>query len=90
MERLERVGLLARADERDGPPGDVAHGQGRAAARVAVQLRQRDRVDADRLVEAVGDRDRVLPRHRVQDQEHVMRRHLAADQLRAPAPRESV
>ena len=39
------------------------------------------RVDADRLVEALGDGDRVLPGHRVDDQQHVVGRDLAPDRL---------
>jgi len=47
-------GLLAHPDEGDGPAGDVPHRERRAAARVAVELGQDDRVDADRLIEAVA------------------------------------
>jgi hypothetical protein len=64
-----------------GRPGDVPHRQARAAARVAVELGQDDGVDADGLVEAVGDGDRVLPGHRVDHEQHVVRRDLAPDRL---------
>jgi hypothetical protein len=68
MERLERVGLLAHADEGDGPSRDVADGERGAAARIAVHLGEDDRVDADGLVELFGDRDGVLAGHRVDDE----------------------
>ena len=56
VERLERVGLLADADERDGPSRHLAHRQRRAAAGVAVHLGEDHRVDADRGVELLGHR----------------------------------
>ena len=59
----------------------MADGERGAAARVAVHLGEDDRVDPDRLVELVGDRDGVLTGHRVHDEEHVMRRDLAPDRL---------
>ena len=68
VEWLERVGLLARPRERDRPARHRAHGEGRAAARVAIQLREDHGVDADRLVEPVRDGDGVLARHRVHDE----------------------
>src|SRR4030095_8568850 len=81
MERLERVGLLTHADEGDGAAGHVPDGQRGAAARIAVHLGEHDRVDADRLVELVGDGDRVLTGHRIHDEEHVVGRDLTANRL---------
>ena len=81
MERLERVRLLADAHEGDGAARDVTDGERGAAARIAVHLGEDHRVDPDRLVELVGDRDRVLARHRVHDEQHVMGRDLASDRL---------
>src|SRR5919201_271947 len=79
MKWLQRVCLLADADVGDGPAGDVADGQRGAAARVAVELGENHRVDADGLIEAFRDRDRVLARHRIDDEEDVMRLQLGAD-----------
>jgi hypothetical protein len=62
-------------------PGDVPDRERGAAARIAVHLGEDDRVDADGLVELVGDRDRVLAGHRVDHEQHVMRRDLAPDRL---------
>ena len=47
VERLEILEPLAAADERDRHADDRHHRQRRAAARVAVQLRQHDAGDAD-------------------------------------------
>jgi hypothetical protein len=51
MEGLEGVGLFAGADELDGLAGDVADGEGRAAAGVAVHLGEDDAGEAEALVE---------------------------------------
>ena len=53
----------------------------RAAARVAVQLRQDEAVDIERLVEAGRDVDRFLARHRVQDEQNLGRAHGGLDAL---------
>src|SRR2546430_9320705 len=81
MERLEGVGLLAHADEGDRPARDVADAERGAAARVAVHLGKDHGVDAHGLVEAVGHRHRVLARHRVDDEQHVVRLDRRADLL---------
>ena len=47
MKRLEILEPLAAADKRDRHADDRHHRQRRAAARVAVQLRQHDAGDAD-------------------------------------------
>ena len=47
VEGLERVGLFAGAEELDGRAGDVADGECRAAARVAVHLGEHDAGDAE-------------------------------------------
>ena len=73
VELLERVDLLAGADEDDRLAGDRAHRQGGAAARVAVDPGQDDAGDADALAERLGDIDRVLPGHRVGDEERLVR-----------------
>ena len=84
MERLEIVERLAAADERDRHADDRDHGQRRAATRVAVHLRQHDAAHADARVELAGALDRVLPGHRVGDEQQVrrIRRGLDRGQLR--------
>ncbi len=81
VEGLQRVDPLADAAEHDGLPGDGADRQRRAAAGVPVELRQDDAVVAHVLVEALGHRHGVLPRHRVDDQEDVMGLDLAPEDL---------
>ena len=51
VEGLEGVGLFAGAEELDGLAGDVADGEGRAAAGVAVHLGEDDAGEAEALVE---------------------------------------
>ena len=50
-----------------------------APPRVAVQLRQHDAVEGDLLLEGLGDVDRLLARHRVEDEEDVRRLGGVAD-----------
>ena len=52
MEGLEGIGLFADADELDGLAGDVADGEGRAAAGVAVHFGEDDAGEAEALVES--------------------------------------
>ena len=73
MEILQRVHLLAGADQLDRPAGDGAHGERRAAAPVAVDARQHDAGDADALVEGARDVDRVLAGQRVGDEQDLVR-----------------
>ena len=73
VEDLEVLEPLAAADERDRHADDRDDRQRRAAARVAIELRQHDAGDADPAVELAGALDRVLPRHRVGDVEQVGR-----------------
>ena len=54
VEFLQRVHLLAGADQLDRLAGDGAHGKRRAAAAVAVDAGQHDAGDADALVEALA------------------------------------
>ena len=51
MELLQRVDLLADADQLDRLAGDGAHRERRAAAAVAVDAGQHDAGDAEALVE---------------------------------------
>jgi hypothetical protein len=81
VERLQRVGPLADAAEYDRLAGHRADRQRRTPAGVPVELGEDDAVVADILVEALGHRDGVLPRHSVHDQEDVMRLDLAPQDL---------
>ena len=81
MERLEILQPLAAADKRDRHADDADDRQRRAAARVAVHLRQHDAGDADAAVELAGALDRVLPGHRVGDVQQVGRLHRGLDRL---------
>ena len=73
IEILERVELLAGAEELDRLAGDRAHRQRRAAAAVAVDAGQHDAGDADALVERLGEVDRVLAGERVGDEQDLVR-----------------
>ena len=53
-ELLELVDRLADADEADGRAGDLLHAERRAAARVAVELREDDAGEAEALVERLA------------------------------------
>ena len=79
MERLEVLGLLADAHELDRLSGRRHDRQRGAAARVAVGLGQDDAGQGERAGEAGGGADRVLPGHRVGDEEDLLgldgRRH---------------
>ncbi len=71
MEWLEGVRLFADADELDGLAGDVANGERRAAACIAVHLGEDDAGEAEALVEVRGRVDRVLAGHGVGDEENL-------------------
>ena len=73
MERLEGVGLFAGADELDGLAGDVANGERRAAARVAVHLGQDHAGEAEARVKILRRVDRVLAGHGVGDEQNLLR-----------------
>ena len=81
MEQLEILEPLAAPDERDRHADDRDHRERRAAARVAIELRQHDAGDADAAVELAGALDRVLPGHRVGDVEQIGRLHGVLDRL---------
>ena len=81
MEVLELVELLAHRDELHRPPGDRPHRERRAAARVAVELRQDDAVECDRSWNASATFTASWPGHRVEDEEHVRRLRLVGDPL---------
>ncbi len=69
VELHELVEFLALAGVFDRLAGDLAHGQRRAAAGVAVELREHDAGDAHRVVEMGCDRNRLLAGGGVGDEE---------------------
>ena len=73
MELLQRVHLLAGADQLDRLAGDGAHRERRAAAAVAVHAGEHEAGDADALVEALGEVDRVLAGQAVGDEQDLVR-----------------
>ena len=79
MKQLELVELFAHPDELDGNPGDPLDRQGRATAGVAVELCQDHAVQFERFVKRLGRVDRVLPGHRVTDQQHLVGADRAID-----------
>jgi hypothetical protein len=66
-ERLEVLQALAAADKRDGHADHAHHRERRAAARIAVHLREHDAGDPHAAVELPRALDRVLPRHGIRD-----------------------
>ncbi len=81
MEFLERVRLLASADELDGLAGDLLDGKRAAAAGVAVHLRHDDAVEVDALGEGRCHIHNVLAGHGVDDHEDLVGLHGAFDGL---------
>ena len=69
VEGLEGVGLFAGAEELDGRAGDVADGEGGAAAGVAIHLGEDDAGEGEEVVEGLGGVDGVLAGHGVGDEE---------------------
>ena len=61
-----------------GLPVTALHRERRAAARVAVELRQDDAVEVDPLLERLRDVDGLLAGHRVEDEQDVRRLRLVA------------
>src|SRR5262249_26291678 len=76
---LEGIGLLAGAHELDGYAGNLAHGERRAAAGVAIYLGEDEAGEANGLVELVGDPDGGLAGHGVHDEEDLLRLGALAD-----------
>ena len=72
VEALELVELLAGRGVDDRLAGHGADRERGAAARVAVELGDHDAVEVGDLGEALGDVDRVLAGHRVDDEQHVV------------------
>src|SRR5262245_16647559 len=81
MEVLELVDLLADGDELDRPARESLDRERRAAARVAVELRQHDSVERDALLERLRDVDGFLTCHRVEHEQNVRGLRDVADAL---------
>ncbi|EQD31148.1 branched-chain amino acid aminotransferase/4-amino-4-deoxychorismate lyase, partial [mine drainage metagenome] len=73
IEWRQGIGLLSDAHEHDGLARDLAHGQRRSAAGIAVGLGQYDAGQLERRREGSRRVDGVLPRHGV-DHEQALRR----------------
>jgi hypothetical protein len=71
-ELLEAVERLAHAEELDGLAGDLLDGEGRAAAGVAVELREDEAVEGEAPVELRRGLHGVLADHRVGYEEDVL------------------
>ena len=82
VESLEIVEALAGGGKEDGRAGHAAHGQGRAASRVAVELGQDDAGEANPVTEGRGGGDRVLTDHGVQDEHDLVGAHRVTDRDR--------
>ena len=79
VEFLERVEMFAGADELDGHAGNGLDRQGGPAPGVAVEFGHNHTVQLQGLVKSLGAQDRVLPGHRVDHQENLIRPHAAVD-----------
>ena len=73
MKRLQRIVLLAHADELDGLARDLPNGKRRAAAGVAVHLGEDHAGERKLLVELVGGAHRILSGHGVGDEQNLGR-----------------
>src|ERR1039458_8335968 len=78
MKRLELVEFFTHAAEFDGLAGDSLQTQRRAAARVAIELRQNGTGDLQRLVKMRGDVDGFLAGGGVEDEQNFRRLHEVA------------
>ena len=85
LEQLERLGLLAGADEQDRLAGHLAHRQRRAAAGIAVGLGEDHAGQAQGLVERLGGVDGILAGHAVDDEQPLVR-IAAPPRARSPRP----
>src|SRR5262249_22195507 len=81
MKFFERVEMLAGADELDRHARHLFDGERRAAAGIAVELRQDDAMELELLVEDFRAVDGVLAGHAIDDQIYLLRRHLPIDPL---------
>ena len=74
MERLQTIQRLPDTRKQHWPAGHFYNGEHRPAAGVAIQFSDDETVDPHQVVKALRDVYRVLPGHRVHDQQHLMGR----------------
>src|SRR5919201_3655115 len=79
MEVLELIELLAHGGELDRTARDGLDGKRGSSPSVAVELRQHHAVEVDPLLEGERDVDGLLARHRIEDEQYVLRLRLPAD-----------
>ncbi|MNM78701.1 hypothetical protein D3C81_906120 [compost metagenome] len=79
VERFQAVEFFRNTGKLDRFARDVAHGQGRTAARVTVELGQHDARQRQRIIEGLGRVDGVLAQHGVDDEQGFDRFHGAVD-----------
>ena len=79
VEDLQRIVPFADADELDRLARDLMNREGRAAARVAVQLGQHYAGKTQPFVELPGALDRVLTHHRIRNEQDLARPQLGSD-----------
>src|SRR5580765_886682 len=89
MEWFEVLKLLAQAHEFDRLLGHRFQAQGRAAARVAVELGQNAAGDLKRLIEVRGHVDRFLPGGRIEHQQDFVRTQSCWCSMRPPGRKRS-
>src|ERR1039458_7201672 len=81
VEGLKRIVFFADADELDGLPRDLADGDRRAAASVAVHLSKDDAGKRELLMKFVSRVDSVLSSHRIGDKQNFLRIEQALERL---------
>ena len=82
VERLDLIELFADADEFDGLAGACFYRKRRAAARIAVKLREHDAGDTERVVECVCRVHGILAGHCIDNEQYLARFYLITDVLK--------
>ena len=73
MERLQRIVFFADAYELDRLSRNLPDRERRPSASIAVHLGEHDARERELLVKFVGRVDRVLPRHRIGNEQNLLR-----------------
>ena len=81
MKRLERIVFFADADELDGLSGDLADGERRATASVAIHFGEDYAGECELLVKFVSGVDGILPGHGIGDEQNFLRIEQALKRL---------
>ena len=79
MEGLQRLHLLAGADELDRRTADLADREGGATAGIAIEFGEHGAGDSHLLVEGAGEIGGLLANHRIHHQQHLVGLHGIAD-----------